>query len=94
MIQLLDPTVALVALAALAWVAVAAIVVAACKAAALADEAMTAQDEAVAMGGPMGWLRSQAFAREDVADGPQEDLHVPPERPVRDVEVIHRTHLA
>lgn len=94
MIQLLDSTVALVALAALTWVAIATIVIAACKAAARADEEMTAQDEAVAMDGPMGWLLSQPFAREDVADGPQEDLHVPPERPVRDIEVVHRTHLA
>lgn len=94
MIQLLDSTVALVALAALAWVAVAAIVLAACRAAARADVEMAAQDDAVAMAGPTGWLLSQAFAGEDVADGAQEDLHVPPERPVGDVEVIHRAHLA
>jgi len=93
-IQLLDSTIALVALAMLTWAVIAAIVVAACTAAARADTAMTAQDDAVAMAGPMGLLLSQTFAGEDMADGAQEDLHVPPERPVSDVEVIHRAHLA
>jgi hypothetical protein len=93
-IQLLDSTIALVALAALAWAVIAAIVLAACTAAARADTAMSAQDDAIAMAGPMGLLLSQAFAREDMADGAQEDLHIPPERPVRDVEVVHRAHLA
>jgi hypothetical protein len=92
--QLLDSTVALVALAALAWVAVAAIVLAACKAAARADAQMAAEDDAVAMAGPMGWLASQSSPGEHVAYGAQEDLHVPPQRPVGDVQVIHRTHLA
>lgn len=94
MTQLLDSTVALVALAALAWVAVAAIVLAACKAAARADAQMVAEDEAVAMAGPMGWLLSQSSPGEHVAYGAQEDLHVPPQRPVGDVQVIHRAHLA
>lgn len=93
MTQLLDSTVAIVALAALVWVAVAVIVLAACKAAARADAEMTAEDEAVAMAGPMGWLASQASPGEHVAYGAQEDLHVPPQRPVGDVQVIHRTHL-
>lgn len=92
--QLLDSTVAIVALAALAWIAVATVAIAACRAAARADVQTAAEDDAVAMAGPMGWLLSQAFAREDVADGAQEDLYVSPERPVRDVEVIHRAHLA
>jgi hypothetical protein len=92
--QLLDSTVALVALAALAWVAVAVIVLAACKAAARADAQMAAEDDAVAMAGPMGWLLSQSSPGEHVAYGAQEDLHVPPQRPVGDVEVIHRAHLA
>jgi hypothetical protein len=92
--QLLDPTLVLVALAALAWVAVAVIVLAACKAAARADAEMAAQDDAVAMAGPMGWLLSQASPGEHVAYGPQEDLHVPPQGPVGHIEVIHRTHLA
>ena len=94
MIQLLDSTVALVALAALAWVAVVTVVLAACKAAARADAEMTAQDDAVAIAGPMGWLLSQSSPGEHVAYGAQEDLHVPPQRPVGDVQVIHRTHLA
>lgn len=94
MTQLLDSTVVLVAIAALAWVAIATIVLAACKAAARADAEMTAEDDAVAMAGPMGQLLSQSSPGEHVADGPQEDLHVPPERPVGDVQVIHRTHLA
>jgi len=92
--QLLDPTLAIVALAALAWLGVGAIVLAACKAAARADAEMNAQDDAVAMAGPLGQLLSQSSPGEHVADGPQEDLHVPPERPVGDVQVIHRTHLA
>lgn len=94
MTQLLDSTVAIVALAALVWVAVATIVVAACKAAARADAEMAAEDNAVAMAGPMGWLASQASPGEDVAYGAQEDLHVPPQRPVGDVQIIHRAHLA
>jgi hypothetical protein len=92
--QLLDSAVALVALAALAWVAVVVIVLAACKAAARADAEMTAEDDAVAMAGPMGWLLSQPSPGEHVADGAQEDLHVPPQRPVGDVQVVHRSHLA
>jgi hypothetical protein len=92
--QLLDPMLALVALAVLAWVAVAAIALAACRVAARADSEMAAQDEAVAMAGPMGWLLSQASPGDDVADRPQQDLHVPPQGPVGDVQVIHRTHLA
>lgn len=92
--QLLDSTVAIVALATLVWVAVATIVIAACKAAARADAEMTAQDDAVAMAGPMGWLVSQTSPGEHVAYGAQEDLHVPPQRPVGDVQVIHRAHLA
>jgi len=92
--QLLDPTLALVVLAALAWVAIAIVVLAACKAAARADAEMTVQDDAVAMAGPMGWLVSQSSPGEHVAYGAQEDLHVPPQRPVGDVQVIHRTHLA
>jgi hypothetical protein len=92
--QLLDSTVAMVALAALAWIAVATIVLAACKAAARADAEMTAEDDAVAMAGPMGWLASQTSPGEHVAHGAQEDLHVPPQRPVGDVQVIHRAHLA
>lgn len=94
MAQLLDSTVAIVALAALAWVALAVIVIAACKAAARADAQIAAEDEAVAMAGPMGWLVSQASPGEHVAYGAQEDLHVPPQRPVGDVQVIHRAHLA
>lgn len=94
MTQLLDSTLAIVALSALAWATVATIVLAACKAAARADAQMTAEDDAVAMAGPMGWLLSQPSPGEHVADGAQEDLHVPPERPVGDVEVIHRAHLA
>lgn len=93
MTQLLDPTLA-IALAALAWLGVAAIVLAACKAAARADAEINAEDDAVAMAGPMGQLLSQSSPGEHVADGPQEDLHVPPERPVGDVQVVHRTHLA
>lgn len=94
MTQLLDSTVAIVALAALAWATVAVIVLAACKAAARADAQMAAEDDAVAMAGPMGWLVSQSSPGEHVAYRPQEDLHVPPERPVGDVQVIHRAHLA
>jgi hypothetical protein len=92
--QLLDSTVVIVALAVLGWGAVAVIVFAACKAAARADAEMTAEDDAVAMAGPMGWLVSQASPGEHVAYRPQEDLHVPPEGPVGHVQVIHRTHLA
>jgi len=92
--QLLDSTVALVVLAALAWVAVVTVVLAACKAAARADAQMAAEDEAVAMAGPMGWFVSQASPGEYVTYGAQEDLHVPPQRPVGDVQVIHRAHLA
>lgn len=94
MAQLLDSTFALVTLAAFAWLAVAAIVVAACRVAACADDRMAAEDEAVAMAGPMGRLLSQASPGEDVAYRAQEDLHVPPQRPVGDVQVVHRTHLA
>jgi hypothetical protein len=92
--QLLDPTLAIAALAVLAWGAVAAIVLAACKAAARADAEMTAQDDAVAMAGPMGWLVSQSSPGEHVAYRAQEELHVPPEGPVGHVQVVHRTHLA
>ena len=94
MTQLLDPPLAIVVLAALAWISVAVIVLAACKAAARADAQMAAEDEAVAMAGPMGRLLSQASPGEHVADRPQEDLHVPPQGPVGDVQVVHRTHLA
>lgn len=94
MTQLLDSTVAIVVLVALAWATVAVIVIAACKAAARADAEMDAQDEAVAMAGPMGWLLSQSSPGEHVAYGAQEDLHVPPQRPVGHVQVIHRSHLA
>lgn len=94
MAQLLDSTVAIVAFAAFAWVALAVIVIAACKTAARADAQMAAEDEAVAMAGPMGWLVSQSSPGEYVAYGAQEDLHVPPQRPVGDVQVIHRAHLA
>lgn len=94
MTQLLDSTVALVALAAFAWVAVVTLVIAACKVAARADAQMAAEDEAVALAGPMGWLASQTSPGEHMAHGPQEDLHVPPQRPVGDVQVIHRAHLA
>lgn len=93
-IRMLDPTLALVVLALVAWVAVSAVVIAACIAAANADAEMAAEDDAVAMAGPLGWLLSQASPGDDVADGSQQDLHVPPERPVRHVQVIHRTHLA
>jgi hypothetical protein len=92
--QLLDSTIALVVPVGLAWVAVAAIVLAACKSAARADAEMTAEDDAVAMAGPTGSLASQASPGEDMANGAQEDLHVPPQRPVSDVQVIHRAHLA
>jgi len=92
--QVLDSTVVIVLLGTVAWLALAAVVVAACRAAAEADAAMAAEDEAVAAAGPLGWLLSQTSPREDVADGAQEDLDVSPERPVRDVEVIHRAHLA
>lgn len=94
MTQLLEPTFALVFLAALAWIAVAAIVIAACRAAARADAEMAAEDDAVAMAGPLGWLVSQSSPGEHVAYRAQEDLHVPPQRPVGDVQVIHRAHLA
>lgn len=94
MTPLLDSTVAIVGLAAAAWSTIAVIVFAACRAAARADEEMRAEDDAVAMAGPLGWLVSQPPPGEHVADGPQEDLHVPPQRPVGDVQVIHRTHLA
>lgn len=94
MTQLLDPALAIISLAAFAWGAVATIILAGCRSAAAADAEMEAQDEAVAMEGPRGWLLSQAFSGKDVADGPQEDLHVPPQRPVGHIEVIHRTHLA
>ena len=94
MTQLLDPTLAIAALAVLAWVVVAVIALAACRVAARADSELAAEDEAVAMAGPMGWLLSQASPGDHVADGPQQDLHVPPQGPVGDVQVIHRTHLA
>ena len=94
MTQLLDSTVVIVVLALSAWVVVAAVVLAACRVAAGADAEMAAEDEAVAMAGPLGWLLSQTSPREDMAERAQEDLHIPPERPVRDVEVVHRAHLA
>ena len=94
MTQLLDSTVAIVSLAALAWIATATIVIAACKTAARADAEMTAEDDAVAMAGPLGWLVSQSSPGEHVAYRAQEDLQVPPQRPVGDVQVIHRAHLA
>jgi hypothetical protein len=92
--QIFDSTISLVALAALAWVGIAVIVLAACKAAARADAEMAAQDDAVAMVGPLGWLLSKSPPGENVAGGPQEDLHVPPQRPVGDIQVVHRAHLA
>lgn len=94
MTQLLDSTVAIVVLAVLAWATVAVIVLAACRAAARADAQMTAEDDAVAMAGPMGWLVSKPSPGEHVTYRAQEDLHVPPQRPVGDVQVVHRTHLA
>jgi hypothetical protein len=93
-VQLFDSALAVVVLAALAWAAVATIVLAACRSAAAADVEMKSQDDAVAMAGPLGWLLSQTSTGKDVTDGPQQDLHVPPQRPVGDVQVIHRTHLA
>jgi hypothetical protein len=92
--QILDSTISLIALAGLAWVSVAVIVLAACRAAARADAEMAAQDDAVAMAGPLGWLLSQSSPGEHVAYGAQEDLHVPPQRPVGDVQIVHRAHLA
>ncbi|MCW2988729.1 MAG: hypothetical protein JWM24_1667 [Solirubrobacterales bacterium] len=85
MIPQLDPMLAIVVLAGGAWLAVSAIVIAACMSAARADAEMEAEDEAVAMAGPLGWLLSQTSPRNDVADGPQQDLHIPPERPVRHI---------
>lgn len=76
------------------WVGVSVVVVAFCRIAARADEQIRAEDDAVAMAGPMGWLLSEAFPGEYVTDRAQEDLHVAPQRPVRDVQIIHRTHLA
>ena len=94
MTSILDSTVALAALAAAAWTAIAVIVLAACRTAARADIEMAAEDDEVAMAGPLGWLLSQSSPGEHVAYGAQEDLHVPPERPVGHVQVIHRSHLA
>jgi hypothetical protein len=91
--QLLDPTFVIVALVALAWLTVSVIVVAACATSARADAEMTAEDDAVAMCGAMGWLISQAPPAKDMGNRPKEDLQIPPERPVRHVEIIHRTHL-
>jgi hypothetical protein len=76
--QLFDSTLAIVVLAALAWLAVATLVLAACRAAARADERMAAEDEAVAMAGPLGWLLSQASPGDDVTHRSQQDLHVAP----------------
>lgn len=76
--QLFDPTLVIAASVVLAWLAVAAIVLAACRAAARADKRMAAEDEAVAMAGPMGWLVSQAPPRENVTHRSQQDLHVAP----------------
>ncbi len=90
----LDPTSVFALLAIVAWLAVSLIVIAACRAAAKGDAEMNALDESVAMAGPLGWLISQASAGKDVADGAQQDLHVPPERPVRHVQVVDRAHLA
>jgi hypothetical protein len=92
--QVVDPTLAIGALAALAWLAVSVVTVAGCATAARADAEMSAEDDAMAMGGAMGWLISQASPAEDVRHRPHQHLHIPPERPVRDVQVIHRTHLS
>lgn len=84
----------LIGAAAGTWLLVAAIVLAACRVAANTDTAMAAEDDAVAWGDPIWRRLSEAAAREHVADGAQQDLEVTPEGPVRDVEVIHRAHLA
>jgi len=90
-----DPTLMIIAAAATAgWILACLTVVAGCRVAAEADRDMAAEDEAVAMAGPMGWLCSEALAGEHVAHGPQQDLDVLPERPVRHVEIVHRAHLA
>ena len=84
----------IVAVVSAGWVLICLTALAVCRIAARADEAIAAEDEAVAMAGPMGWLYSEALAGEHVVHGPQQDLDVAPEGPVRHIEVIHRTHLA
>ena len=88
------PTMIPLAAAAAIWLLVTSVVLAACRAAAIADAAMAAEDEAVALADPLLRGLSEAAAGEHVADGSQQDLEVAPEGPVRDVEVVHRAHLA
>lgn len=67
------------------WLGIVATIFAACRAAAEGDRDMSELDDAVAIAGPMGWLVSQALSGKDMANGPQEDLHVSPQRPIRHV---------
>lgn|GEM_PF-6315769 len=90
----MSPVLSLLVVAAALWFVISLVVVAFCRMAARADEEIRAEDEAVAMAGPLGWLLSEAFPGEYMPNSAKEDLHVAPQRPVRDVEVIHRTHLA
>jgi hypothetical protein len=92
--QLFDPALAITVFAFLSWLGISVVVVSVCRAAAQADIEMGAMDEAVAMSGPLGWLLSQAPSRQNVADGAEEDLYVPPERPVRHIQVVDRSHLS
>jgi hypothetical protein len=89
-----DTVVPLFALAGLVWLGIATVFLAALRTAAGADARMAAEDEAVAMAGPLGLLLSQTPSGQNVPYGPQQDLHVPPQRPVRDIQIIHRSHLA
>jgi hypothetical protein len=90
----LIPILIVIAAVAALWLGVAATVLAACRAAAEGDRDMSELDDAVAIAGPMGWPISQAPSSKDVLDSAQEDLHIGPQRPVGDVQVVDRSHLA
>jgi hypothetical protein len=83
----------IVAILGLAWAAISIVVLAVCRSAAMADAEAAAGY--VRTGGRTHLrLISEALPCEDVANGTQENLHIAPKRPVGNVQVVDRSHLA
>ena len=78
------------------WLLATLVVLAACRTASLGDTAIRtggSGDGALLRLVPDSQLTSEALATEHVGNRAQHDLDVPPERPVRHVEVVDRPHL-
>jgi hypothetical protein len=76
------------------WFALSLLVLAACRTAARSDAEAVTPDRDFSSSQPRLLLISQTPSGEHVANGSQEDLHVGPKRPVGDVQIVDRSHLA